>query len=135
MSEIREPRKPEETQKPEAQEPEVVREPSEPQVAWKAIEEDAEVVSSDGKVVGKVSRIVGDATADVFTGLAIFVGTFSGERFVPAERVRAIWVRRVELDLPASAAERLPKHEDTPTVRWRPGPLGGIFSRLFGRRR
>ena len=109
-------------------------EPGAPQVSWKAIEEGADVVASDGREIGKVSRIVGDQTADVFTGLAIFVGTFSGERFVSAERVRAIWPDRIELDVPSGVADDLPKHEDTPTVRWRPGPLGGIFSRLFGRR-
>lgn len=110
-------------------------EPAEPQVAWKAIEADADVLSADGESIGKVSRVVGDATADVFTGLAILVDTFGGERFVAAERVTAIWPRRVQLDLPASTVESLPKYEDVPTVRWRPGPLGGIFSRLFGRRR
>ena len=110
-------------------------EAAEPQVAWKAIEENADVLASDGKRIGKVSRVVGDTTADVFTGLAIFVGTFRGERFVTAERVSGIWTRRVQLDLDASAIERLPKYEDSPVVRWRPGPLGGIFSRIFGRRR
>ena len=109
-------------------------EPAEPQVAWKAIEADADVVDADGQNIGKVSRVVGDTTADVFTGLAIFVGTFGGERFVPAERVTGIWPDRVALDLAASAVDSLPKYEDAPTVRWRPGPLGGIFSRLFGRR-
>ena len=106
-----------------------------PQVAWKAIEEDAEVVAADGEKAGRVSRIVGDHTADVFTGLAIFVDAFGGERYVPAERVRGIWPDRVELALTADEIERLPKHEDVPTVRWRPGALGGIFSRLLGRRR
>jgi hypothetical protein len=106
-----------------------------PQVAWTAIEEDAEVVSSDGESAGRVSRIVGDHDADVFTGLAIFVQAFGGERFVAAERVRAIWPDRVELDLTHAEIEHLPKHEDAPTVRWRPGALGGIFSRFLGRRR
>lgn len=110
-------------------------EPAEPQVAWKAIEADADVVSIEGESTGKVSRVVGDPTADVFTGLAIFVGTFGGERFVAAERVTGIWPDRVQIDLSASAIENLPNYEDTPTVRWRPGPLGGIFSRIFGRRR
>jgi hypothetical protein len=112
-----------------------VSKPPEPQVAWKAIEADADVVSSDGQSVGRVSRVVGDQTADVFTGLAILTGAFGGERFVAAERVTGIWPGRVELDLAASAVEQLPKHEAAPTVRWRPGPLGGIFTRIFGRRR
>jgi hypothetical protein len=110
-------------------------EPAEPQVAWKAIEANADVVSADAESVAKVSRVVGDQTADVFTGLAILVDTFGGERFVAAEHVTGIWATRVELDLPASAVTNLPKYEDAPTVRWRPGPFGGIFSRIFGRRR
>jgi hypothetical protein len=109
--------------------------PERPQVAWKAIEEDAEVVASNGERAGRVSRIVGDHDADVFTGLAIFVHAFAGERFVAAERVRGIWPDRVQLDLTHEQIEQLPKHEDVPTVRWRPGALGGIFSRLLGRRR
>ena len=108
---------------------------SQPEVSWKAIEEDAQVVSSEGEEAGRVSRIVGDPTADVFTGLAILIDTFGGERFVPAERVSGIWPDRVELSLTGAEIEALPKHEDVPTVRWRPGALGGIFSRLLGRRR
>ena len=109
--------------------------PQRPQVAWKAIEEDAEVVSREGDSVGRVSRTVGDSTADVFTGLAIVVDTFGGERFVEAERVTGIWADRVEVDLTAAEIGELPKHEDVPSVRWRPGALGGIFSRLLGGRR
>ena len=105
----------------------------EPQVAWKAIEADAEVVSSEGEVAGRVSRVVGDSTADVFTGLAIVIGTFGGERFVEAERVTGIWPRRVEVSLTKAELDDLPPHEDVPTVRWRPG--GGILSRLLGGRR
>jgi hypothetical protein len=105
-----------------------------PQVAWKAIEEDANVFSSEGERVARVSRTVGDPDADVFTGLAILVGTFGGERFVAAERIRGIWADRVDLDLTASEIEALPKYEDTPSVQWRPSALGGVFRRLFGRR-
>ena len=107
----------------------------EPQVSWKAIEEDAQVFSSEGRAAGRVSRIVGDHEADVFTGLAIFVDAFGAERFVAAERVRGIWPDRVELSLTEDEIEGLPEHEDVPTVRWRPGAFGGIFSRLLGRGR
>ncbi len=103
-----------------------------PQVAWKAIEPNADVIASDGSVCARVSRIVGDTNADVFTGLAVLVGTFGGERFLAAERVRGIWPDRVEVDLSPDDVAGLPKHEDAPSVRWRPGALGGIFSRLFG---
>ncbi len=109
-------------------------EPAEPQVSWKAIEEEAEVFSREGRRVAKVSRIVGDKDADIFDGLALFVDTFGGERFVAAERVGAIWPDRVDVDLDAAEIEGLPEYEDAPSVRWRPGPLGGIFRRLLGRR-
>ena len=106
----------------------------EPQVAWKAIEENAEVFSAEGESVGKVTRVVGDPTADVFTGLALSVSTFGGERYVEAERVTAIWPTRVDLDLPAAEIENLPKHEETPSLRWRPDAgLAGFFRRLLRR--
>ena len=108
---------------------------SEPQVSWKVIEEDARVLASDGKVAGRVSRIVGDHDADVFTGLAIHVDAFGAERFVAAERVQGIWADRIELSLTHDEIEALPLHDDVPTVRWRPGAFGGIFSRLLGGRR
>ena len=105
-----------------------------PEVSWKAIERDAEVVSSDGQAVGRVSRVVGDRTADIFTGLAVDVAILGGDRFVPSERVAAIWPGRVELGLTAAEIERLPEHEETPTVRWRPGGgLGSVIRRLLGR--
>ena len=103
-----------------------------PQVAWKAIEENARVFSSEGEAVATVSRVVGDAVADVFTGLALSVSTFGGEQFVPAERVKAIWPDRVDLDLTKEQIEELPKHDDPPAVRWRPGGRSGI-RRLFRR--
>ena len=104
-----------------------------PQVAWKAIEEGAEVFSAEAESVGRVSRVVGDADADVFTGLAIRLGPLGSERFVPSERVSGIWPDRVEVDLPRDAVEQLAEYEDAPAVRWQPAS-GGFFSRLFGRR-
>ena len=108
--------------------------PDEPQVAWKAIEDDAEVFSAEAEAVGKVSRVVGDADADVFTGLAIKLGRLGTERFVPSERVKAIWPNRVDVDLTSEAFEHLEQYEDAPAVRIDPGSSGGFFQRLFGRR-
>jgi sporulation protein YlmC with PRC-barrel domain len=106
----------------------------EPQVAWKAIEAEAHVFSSEGEEVGTVNSIVGDADADVFTGLAISIDT-GPDRFVPSERVRAIWPTRVDVALTKAEIERLPEHEETPTVYWRPnGGILGFFRRLFRRR-
>ena len=106
-----------------------------PQIAWKAIEAGTPVLSAEGERVGKVSKVVGDPDADVFTGLAVSTGTFARDRLVPSERVRGIWPDRIELDLPAARLERLPEYEETPTVRWRPdGGPGAFLRRLFGRR-
>jgi PRC-barrel domain len=109
--------------------------PKRPQVSWKAIEADAPVFSSEGEAVGKVTSVVGDQDADVFTGLAISVATFGRDRFVPSERVRGIWSDRVDLGLTKAEIERLPEYEETPTVRWRPDTgVGGLLRRFLRRR-
>jgi len=107
--------------------------PEEPQVSWKAIESGAVVVSSDGEKAAKVSRVVGDPAADVFTGLAVTVGILSGERFIPSEHVVGIWPDRIEVDLSKAAMESLDKSEDAPVARVGPDKPG-FFDRLFGRR-
>jgi hypothetical protein len=106
-----------------------------PQVSWKAIEADAEVFSSEGEAVGKVTHVVGDTDADVFTGLAVSVEVLGPDRFIPSERVRAIWPDRVDVALTKAQIESLPEHEETPTVHWRPNAgIAGFFRRLFRRR-
>lgn len=103
-----------------------------PQIAWKAIEPKTPVYSSGGEAVGKVSKIVGDVDADVFTGIAISLNLLGADRVVDSERVRGIWPDRIELDLSAEEVDRLPEYEDVPVVHWRPDE-GGFFSRLFRR--
>jgi len=106
-----------------------------PQVSWKAIEANAPVFSSEGEAVGKVKSVVGDPDADVFTGLAVSIDVLGRARLVPSERVRGIWPDRVDVALTKVQIERLPEHEETPTVRWRPGGgVGGFLRRLFGGR-
>jgi hypothetical protein len=107
--------------------------PEEPQVSWKAIEAGAEIVSSDGEKAAKVSRVVGDPTADVFTGLAVSVGILGGERFIASEHIKGIWPDRIEVDLSKEAIESLEEYEDAPVVRVEPDKPG-FFARLFGRR-
>jgi sporulation protein YlmC with PRC-barrel domain len=107
----------------------------EPQVSWKAIETDAKVFTSDGFAVGKVSKVVGDPTADVFTGLAVSKHVIGKPKFVPSERVTGIWPRRVEIDLTQDEFDRLHEYEEEPVIRVNPAdPQGGFLSRLFGRR-
>jgi sporulation protein YlmC with PRC-barrel domain len=105
------------------------------EIAWTAIEASTSVFSSEGEQIGHVSKVVGDAEADVFTGLAVSIGALSADRFVASERVRAIYVDRIDVDLTKAEIERLPDHEDAPVVQWRPGGgVRGFFERLFGRR-
>lgn len=105
----------------------------EPQVSWKVIEAGAEVESADGEKVATVSRVVGDADADVFTGLAVKAGILSGERLIPSERVQGIWPDRVQVDLAKADVEALPEYEEAPVVRVEPDKPG-FLARLFGRR-
>jgi hypothetical protein len=104
----------------------------EPQVAWKVVEPGAEVVTSEGDKAAKVTRVVGDVDADVFTGLAVKPGLLSTERLIPSERVIGIWPHRVKVDLTKDELERLPEYEDVPAVRFEPG-FSSFFRRLFGR--
>jgi hypothetical protein len=105
----------------------------EPQVAWKAIEENAQVFSTEGEAVGKVSKVVGDTDADVFTGLAISLHVLGKARLVESERVRGIWPDRVELDLTAEQIEALPDHEEVPSGRLvPPDDFMTRLRRLFG---
>ena len=107
---------------------------SEPEVSWKAIETNAEVFTSDGFAVGKLSTIVGDPTADVFTGLAVSKQLLGKPKFVPSERVTGIWPHRVEIDLTQDEIDRLEDYEDEPVIRVSPADSPGFLSRLFGRR-
>jgi hypothetical protein len=111
--------------------------PDAPQVSWKAIEPNAEVIVRGGEKAGHVGRIVGDSDADIFTGLAVVPRPLGKERFIDAEHVTGIWPDAVAVDLTREQVEALPEHEDAPVERWRPDE-GGFFARLaglFGRRR
>jgi PRC-barrel domain len=104
-----------------------------PQVSWIVLEPGATVIASGGEEAGTVRRVVGDADADVFTGIAIRTGMFGSERLVPSERIGAIWTDRVEVDLTKDELERLPEFQDPAAVRIEPASTG-FFGRLFGRR-
>ena len=101
---------------------------TDPQVSWKAIERDAVVVTSDGVAAARVVEVAGDRTADIFSGLVIRTGTLEANRYLPAERVRAIWPRRVEVDATAGELKALPPY-DEPVVG-RLVPERGLVSRL-----
>jgi hypothetical protein len=100
----------------------------EPQVSWKALEQDATVVTSDGDESARVAEIVGDPAADIFNGLVVTLGMLDKNRDLPAERVKGIWPRRVEVDLTAADLKALPPYEEPVVERLEPDR--GFFTRL-----
>jgi hypothetical protein len=90
------------------------------EVAWKAIEEGARVVASDGAEIGTVSEIAGDAEADIFSGLVVSTSRLGSDRFIPAERVTGIWPTRVETSLTVAESERLAEYKASVEEHWEP---------------
>jgi hypothetical protein len=101
---------------------------AETQVSWKAIERNAVVVTVDGSEAARVVEVAGDRDADIFSGLVVENGALGAKRFLPAERVVAIWPRRVEVDLTADAVASLAPFEE-PVVE-RLEEKGGFLRRL-----
>lgn len=75
-------------------------------VSWLVVERGWAVHGADGEEVGRVEEIVGAPEQDIFSGVMVATGFFS-QRFVPAERVRAITEGRVDLDVPSDEIDRL----------------------------
>jgi uncharacterized protein YrrD len=76
-------------------------------VAWLMIEPGLKVVDADDNQVGHVEEVVGDQNADIFSGLLISTGLFSGHRFVPAEQVGLITEEDVHLRLTSDQVKQL----------------------------
>jgi hypothetical protein len=75
--------------------------------SWLVVEPGWHVVDSDGNEVGRVEQVVGDPNADIFSGLLISTGLFTGHRYVPSENVGAIEEGRVHLLLGGDAIKQL----------------------------
>ena len=102
---------------------------SEPQVSWKVVERDAAVVTADGKEVARVVEVAGDFDLDIFSGLVVRSGALGTKRLLPADRVVAIWRRRVQVDLTGKELEALPAYEPSVVERITPAE-GGLLERL-----
>ncbi|MEA2434472.1 MAG: hypothetical protein QOG54_1929 [Actinomycetota bacterium] len=76
-----------------------------------ALEKGTSVLSSDGADVGKVSEVVADRQKDIFSGIAISSGLFSGDRFVPADQIDSITTEAVVLTTSEEQAESLEPYE------------------------
>jgi uncharacterized protein YrrD len=76
-------------------------------VSWLMIEPGWKVHDSGANDVGRIEEVVGDMNADIFSGLLISTGLFSGHRYVPAERVGTITNGRVDLQLTSDEVKHL----------------------------
>ena len=104
-------------------------------VAYLAFAAGAEVVSSDGEVVGKVEHVLADAEDDIFDGLVIDTQRGPGGlHFVDAEQVDELYERAAVLRIPAAEVERLPKPAPAPAAMESHGvedaPAGGLQAKL-----
>jgi uncharacterized protein YrrD len=76
-------------------------------VSWLMIEPGWKVRDNGASDVGRVEEVVGDPNADIFSGLLISTGLFSGHRYVPAERVGAITDGQIDLQLTSDEVKHL----------------------------
>jgi hypothetical protein len=68
-------------------------------VSWLVIERGWRVVRPDGDEIGQVEEVVGDSGVDIFNGLSVRHSALTRARYVPAERVQAIYEGVVALDV------------------------------------
>jgi hypothetical protein len=100
-------------------------------VAWTAIEPNTAVVDAAGTQIARVVQIAGDENADIFDGLVVTASGLEGRRYIPAERVKSIWVDRVETDLTTDEAAHLTAWAEPPTTTvWHADEGGGFGARL-----
>jgi len=105
---------------------------NEPEVSWKSIQKGARVHAVDNQELGKVVEIAGDTDADIFSGLVVSLSRLSSNRFLPSERVTAIWPDRVATSVASDEVESLTEYKRPVAERWQP-PGPGFLRRLFGR--
>jgi hypothetical protein len=85
-------------------------------LSWLMIEPGWKVVDAEGNEIGRVEEIEGDQNADIFNGLLISTGHFSGSRYVPAEQVGKITEEHVHLLLTGERVKQL-TDESAPGAR------------------
>ena len=85
-------------------------------VSWKVVESGWRVVSSDGRGNGRVDEVVGDADADIFTGLKVLTGLLGKPKYVPSEQVAEITDGSISLMLTEDAAQSLRDWDETPAT-------------------
>jgi hypothetical protein len=84
-------------------------------VSYLTLEPGADVVSSDGEVVGKVQHVLAAAEEDIFDGLVIDTRFGPGGlRFVDADQVEELYEKAAVLRIGADEVDRLPEPAPAP---------------------
>ena len=86
-------------------------------VSWFLIEKHWKVVGADGEEIGNVEEVVGDSSADIFSGLTVGTGLLHKGRLVPAELVAEIVEGEVRLSIGKDKFERLDEYEEPPPTK------------------
>jgi hypothetical protein len=76
-------------------------------VAWTVVEPGWNVFDVNGADVGRVHEVRGDFDLDIFDGLTITQGILGRDKYVPAERVAAIYEGEVHLSISREEIEGL----------------------------
>ncbi|MGH2915318.1 MAG: PRC-barrel domain-containing protein [Solirubrobacteraceae bacterium] len=107
-------------------------------IAYMALAEGTEVLSSDGEAIGRVVHVLADESEDVFDGIVIAEHAVEGaHRFADADDVDTIYERAVVLRLDRAECERLPAPSANPAVmrddpaQTGDGPLSGKLRRAW----
>src|SRR2546422_9408231 len=91
-------------------------------VSWLQIAQGWNVVTSDGVNVGTVAQGEGDKQSDMLDGLAVESRQPAQIRYVPGERVRAIYPGEVTLRMASADTGTLePFQAPPPRTKWLPG--------------
>jgi hypothetical protein len=85
--------------------------------SWFLIEQHWKVVGADGQEIGKVEEVVGDSSADIFSGLTVGTGLVHKAHFVPAELVAEIVEGEVRLSIGKDEFARLEEYEEPPPTK------------------
>ncbi len=107
-------------------------------VSWLQIAQGWNVVTSDSVVIGTVAQIEGDKQGDIFDGLAVASKQPTQIRYVPGEKVGAIYPGEVNLRIASTDIDALePFTAALPETKWLPGkaPLSARISKWLGGKR
>jgi len=86
-------------------------------ISYMVLQPGTDVVSSDGRRVGKVEHVLADEDVDIFDGVVVDLESGPGGiHFADSEQVEEIYERAIVLTVPAAECEQLPRPAPAPAV-------------------